>query len=534
MKKLWNVVMTLAIVSMMAVIGTLTVLADTPAQAGKVFGGYYTDDTFATPSTESTAFAKFVDENVLKAKYQLTYAANENDAATRLRVVTTVDSLHYQEVGFFVKVGDGAEQKFATKTVARQITGTDGLNPLEYEPSVFSEESQFFCAYNFTVPAAKFAIDLSFTPFWTTLDGTEVRGEERPIKILEAETFNNIYISNAAELKAFSDESQTKNFENWKVRLTADIDLNPGCTASLDGMTGAPEAWKPIGTTGNRFAGTFDGQGHTISGVYINAETAYQGLFQATDNSAVIKDFRLKNSYFTTTSSFLGSIAGNARGTFEKIYSNAFVSCTGTVQGGGFKGGGIGGLIGATADTGTVALRDCWFGGSVRITAQTSYLGGLIGLANNIPVTLENCLNTGELYHTWDGALSTAGVGGLVSFAANAAAVTITDSVNHSEPQYTSGSVIGLFVSKKDSGATIDITNGHSILYKLHGGTVSMSFVNGIADATYSTSSRQNKADVAGTKSLTTAKVSNLFSSDTAKGHWVCSTDSLPILAAFE
>ena len=80
------------------------------------------------------------------------------------------------------------------------------------------------------------------------------------------------------------------NFSGKTITLDADIDLNPG--ASYDPTTetwingdGQPVAedslhkWTPIGNYSNNFTGTFDGDAHTISGLYINSDERYQGLF---------------------------------------------------------------------------------------------------------------------------------------------------------------------------------------------------------------------------------------------------------------
>ena len=519
MKKIMSAALVLIMTLSLVMVGVPAAWADTPTEAGKVFAGYYTDDTYTTPSNGETSYPKFVDEDVLKVKCQLTHLANENDDSTRIRVVTTVDSTRYQKVGFFVSVDGGAEQEYATTKVARRIVGTDGLANLEYEPSVFSAESQYFCAYNFTVGSAKFGTALSFTPFWVTMDGTEVRGEERTIKINECESFNNYLISNAAELLAFATASQSKDFANWKVKLTADIDLNPGCVASESGMTGSPTQWTPISSSSKPFAGTFDGQGHTISGLYLNSTVAMQGLFVKTASTATLKNFKLKNSYLTVNTgsagaNCFGSIAGQAAGTFEKIYSNAIVD--GYLQR-------VGGLVGQTS--GALSLTDCWFAGSALIRTNSSYLGGLIGDVI-YSTTIDNCVNTG-IIHLY-GAPGYAGVSGIVGNAQST--LTITNTVNHSEPQYTSTSsnYIGLLVGRK--AGTVTVTNSHSIAYSNLSGSANM-LVNNTADG--ADCGRFTKAQAMGLAGYNTyAKIRQLFSGSAA-GHWVITNDSLPVLSLF-
>ena len=507
--------MIMMLASVIAVTGK--VRASEPMEAGKLFAGFYSDSTFTTPlsSETGTAVPKYVDEAVLTVRFQLTKNVNETSDETRLRAVTTVDSTHYRKAGFFVTVGSGAEREYSTVNVARRITGTDGLTTLSYDPSVFSEESEYFCAFNFTVANDKFSVPLTFTPFWVTPDGTEVRGKTRTLIISESEPYNNYLISNAAEFRAFAEESKTRNFAGWKVKLISDIDLNPGCIAGDDGMSGTPAAWTPIGNVNLPFNGTFDGQGHTVSGVYLNNTDRYQGLFSGTGPQAVIKNFSLKNSFFSSTGDQLGSVAGNAMGRFENIYSEAIVKgyCNH-----------VGGLIGASSSAGAVFVTDCWFAGSATIESAKSYLGGLLGLNQHSDTRIENSMNTGHIYHRYP--VQTPGTGGFVGYAAYP--LTLIDSVNHPKILYTSGNenswkTVGFLIGRADS---VTVTNCHSIYYP--GGFL----VNGNNDS-YPTCTRQRVADVAGARSLTVAKVLNLFTSNSAKGHWVCSNDSLPVLTAF-
>ncbi|MBR4768002.1 MAG: hypothetical protein IK088_03395, partial [Lachnospiraceae bacterium] len=333
-----------------------------------------------------------------------------------------------------------------------------------------------------------------------------------------ADTFT---LEDPEDLYAFALISQTKNFAGKTVELGADIDLNPAWTASA---TAPANAWdSAIGNTNLPFAGTFDGKGHTIKGVYFSGTAAPQGFFRQTASTAVLQNFYLKNSYMklntgSAGANGFGSIAGLGAGTFKNIYSEAIVDAY--LQR-------VGGLIGQTA--GAVTIEDCWYAGKADIRTNSSYIGGLIGDIIN-KTTIANSMNTADV--TLNASPGTTGVGGFIGHIASGVTVTITDSVNHGKPSQakTSDDMLGLMVGYNQG--TLTLQNCHSVLYKGYQNANNLTLVRGATDP--SDCSRQNKADVAGTKSLTTAKVSNLFSSDTAKGHWVCSTDSLPILAAFE
>ena len=92
--------------------------------------------------------------------------------------------------------------------------------------------------------------------------------------------------------------------------MVDNIDLNPGWTAPTDMTTEVTgmESFVRIGK-GKIFAGTFDGQGHTISGICGRGDqyavgamseifTLPTGLFSNTQAKCVIKDFKLLNSFF--------------------------------------------------------------------------------------------------------------------------------------------------------------------------------------------------------------------------------------------
>ncbi|MBP5231735.1 MAG: InlB B-repeat-containing protein, partial [Clostridia bacterium] len=325
--------------------------ATTPEKAGYVFGGWYSDATFETAYSASdlpaTAYAKFVDAKALSVKYQITADTNENSTETNLRVVTTVDSLDYQSVGLKVEYPNNEyTNEFETTKVSTVLKGFAGADEFNYTPAAAfgTDDAVYFCAWNFTLSAARFDTGITFTPFWITKDGTKIYGSSadpdhlapRVIIVSESANYNEILIGTAAELTAIAEQSSTNNFEGWKIRLTADIDLNPGFTASTSGFTdgngGTPTQWTSIGYTGaspNFFKGTFDGHGHTISGLYQNSTThtgnLNLGLFAATSGVSTVKNFRLVNSYIYTKGARNGSIAGDGCGNFENIYSDAII-----------------------------------------------------------------------------------------------------------------------------------------------------------------------------------------------------------------
>lgn len=167
-----------------------------PTRSGYVFAGWYTDAQYTTPVesdvTIGQAYAKFVKSDVLTVKCQLPIDANRTEPTTTLRVVTSVDSLDYQYVGFNLEytLEDTNYQKtFKTKNVYKTIKaiGDDG-EEIIYHPDEFSTESRYMMALKINkIPREVYEVTLTLTPYWVTLDGTVVTGTTRNDVVLYPE-----------------------------------------------------------------------------------------------------------------------------------------------------------------------------------------------------------------------------------------------------------------------------------------------------------------------------------------------------------
>lgn len=142
--------------------------------------------------------------------------------------------------------------------------------------------------------------------------------------------------------------------ETIVIKLTADIDLGN-------------REWTPIGGDSDwSFGGTFDGQGHTIRGLCINATTDNQGLFGYIDKSAIVQNLIVTGSV-TTSKEYTGGIVGRSprnKGTVRNCGFYGTVTATGT----------SGGVVG-----GGNALN-CWY---YRTDEAASNLGVCGGTATN-------------------------------------------------------------------------------------------------------------------------------------------------------
>lgn len=184
-----------------------------------------------------------------------------------------------------------------------------------------------------------------------------------------------------------------------------------GVTLYLAGDIALTGTWKPVGSTatyvGDFFAGTFDGCGHTISGLNVQGSTVNQGLFAAI-NKATIRNLNVSGTVSCGTKNYVGGIVG-------KVQAGAIENCSfsGSVTGG-YTGGIAGGLNGnnvtisgcanLAAVTGTTAggilgywkntaaIRDCYNTGSVTGSAKA---GGIVGQLQK--GSIENCYSIGDI-----------------------------------------------------------------------------------------------------------------------------------------
>ncbi|MBO4854240.1 MAG: hypothetical protein J5482_03765 [Oscillospiraceae bacterium] len=274
------------------------------------------------------------------------------------------------------------------------------------------------------------------------------------------ESASSYVLNDAGDLYGFAELSRTNNFAGKTIKLGADIDLNPGFTASTEGFTdgkgGTPIQWKSISSTSLYFKGVFDGDGHTISGLYQNTGATtgnlYLGLFAATSGVSTVKNFRLENSYIYSQGARIGGIAGNGDGNFENIYSNAIIVTAGT------KATAIGGMVGYFDGGTSVAYSGLHFDGTV--TGSGYYVGGILGQAANsanTTLTIENCKSSGTVSSSDVG---TGSMVGLVETTASSTVVNITGCWNEGSASATGG-VQGIFVGRsRGSGApTVNISN---------------------------------------------------------------------------
>ena len=159
--------------------------------------------------------------------------------------------------------------------------------------------------------------------------------------------------------------------------------------------------WTPIGTSArNSYKGTFDGGGHTITGLTVTTNDQFVGLFGYLNRAGTVKNVVMEGIQITSNHMFgnTGGVAGFSWGTIENCSVSGSVS--GTVYVGGVVGIQWGGSITGCSSSATVK-------GMVNV-------GGVVGQINgNIPLTA--CYATGNVTLEIDPEKNISG-GGLVGF----------------------------------------------------------------------------------------------------------------------
>ncbi|MFR3980281.1 MAG: Ig-like domain-containing protein [Oscillospiraceae bacterium] len=258
-------------------------------------------------------------------------------------------------------------------------------------------------------------------------------------------------IATAGQLKWFADEVNSGKPE-LNARLTADIDLSGVCSAATP--------WTPIGDRANNqdYRGTFDGQNHKITGLYLenkgslaNVSSYYTALFGLCDGAA-IKNVSVYGEAKAVTR-YVAGIVGRACGistkrtcTIENCHN--YVTLTGEPTN-----DQIYGHAGVAASAQDTVIRGC--SNNADITGYQGYTGGIVGNAS-AEVNITDCYNTGAIsfyYKTQKIQQAAGGIVGLAGESSHASTITLTNC-------YATGTVSGQYDDQASMGALVgEVTN---------------------------------------------------------------------------
>lgn len=231
-------------------------------------------------------------------------------------------------------------------------------------------------------------------------------------------------------------------------RLGNDINLSAYGKNHNDG-----KGWIPI----DGISGTFDGDGHIITGLYINSTYNGRGLFASIGGGGTVKNLGVVGVNIKGESK-VGGVAG------EVLHSGSIINCytTGTVTGG----KNVGGIVGSVSldrndnSNRTVSIGNCH---SAAIVNGNENVGGVVGCIFHYGSTISNCYSTGAI----SGKVNVGGVVGWVSmglgmsnFFNNPNSILNSYATGTVNGQYAVGGVVGS-LSVGMSGA-INIENCYS------------------------------------------------------------------------
>ena len=158
-------------------------------------------------------------------------------------------------------------------------------------------------------------------------------------------------------------------------------DINITLDKNID-LTG--KDWTPIGTSfDNSYTGTFDGGGHTITGLTITTKDQFAGLFGYLNRAGTVKNVVMEGVQITSNQIYggsIGGVVGYSWGTIENCSVSGSVS--GTVY--------VGGVVGAQIDG---SITGCSSSATVKGTVD---VGGVAGQTNS-SATLTACYATGNV-----------------------------------------------------------------------------------------------------------------------------------------
>ena len=238
--------------------------------------------------------------------------------------------------------------------------------------------------YKYTVKVNSTGLTLEDCTIGSWADGGGESGAAEDLDYIYDSNTKTYTVYNANGLLAWNEAAQKDRSINCT--LTADIDL-----------TG--KDWTPIGTSsGNSYTGTFDGGGHTITGLTVTTNDQFVGLFGYLNSAGTVKNVVMEGIQITSNHMFgcTGGVVGYSWGTIENCSVSGSVS--GTVS--------VGGVVG-TQWVGSIT--GCSSSATVKGTVD---VGGVAGQTNS-SATLTACYATGNVTIEIDPIKDIAG-GGLV------------------------------------------------------------------------------------------------------------------------
>ena len=380
--------------------------------------------------------------------YQTQVTLNFTHALAKVRVTPTADAL-----------GEVQSLQLYTYTQCTYEKGKAGQGSqegwIEMKPCEYTENGA-------TINCWEANVVPGYTITKLRANGTEERNLSAAITP-EAGKFYNITLNKD---KGYTDDGQgnytvtsaegLKNIaelvnEEWK------LDINIILTNNID-LTGID--WTPIGTSfSNSYTGTFNGGGHTITGLTVTGSNEYAGLFGRIGSGGKVMNVKLEGVQIESDNemSAVGGVVEYSYGNIENCSVSGSVSSNSTA--GGVVGAQLGGSITGCNTSATVkgvtyaggiagytngggSLTGCYATGSISVennTTNAAWAGGVVG--SNGSSTLTACYATGSVTSSGSGTIYAGGVTGTNDFGTLTACYHANGTI--SCPGGTTGGVAG-------------------------------------------------------------------------------------------
>ncbi|MBQ7354068.1 MAG: metallophosphoesterase, partial [Clostridia bacterium] len=139
---------------------------------------YYLEENQFSFEMDADGDNALLDRSMLDVKFQLTKGTTAESEKTDLRMVSTVNSLKYEKVGFLFTINGGNEINKEDRNVYQTLMGTEGETVLTYTPELFHADSEYFFTYTEgKIAMADYDSVLTVRAYVQLENGTVIYGE---------------------------------------------------------------------------------------------------------------------------------------------------------------------------------------------------------------------------------------------------------------------------------------------------------------------------------------------------------------------
>lgn len=272
-------------------------------------------------------------------------------------------------------------------TTIEMKTGYTGMANKNYYPYVFQcYGTETYSKYQFSfndVPSGTFKMSELAIITESGCSHPEYSADGFCEKCLSPQTpgqdvSNNYLINNAGKFVSFAKMVNIGTASSANAKLTANIDLTN-------------VSWTPIGTSTNKYTGTFDGQSNKVTLNMTNTEGTYQGLFGRLANGANISNIIVAGT--VKGANQVAGIAGGSNGEGTIHFANCCNEANVTTSG-----QNAAAIIAESSDNPQLYIRNCVNAGDIKSNHQYPYVGAVgAWIGTNNTSVIENFINVGKI-----------------------------------------------------------------------------------------------------------------------------------------